>query len=255
MTRFGKFLSIPLFALITLYPPESIGAPGNIASKTIKVITADAPGSAFIIGPAANGTCVLVTAHHVIKENAPNEPLVFIIPKDQKTQKPKKFTLLKTSFQVAEDNLDLAFIPTSNCDNSVGLPLAKAGSIVISSKVSILGYPIDQESVHSVNTKPFVVDGRVTQYGQSDELGYDISYDASTKPGYSGGPVVSESGDEIIAVHGRSDTVKGNQDQELREQLRVGGRGISSALLYKFLKDYGYKMQRSDKVTCLVGVC
>jgi len=255
--RFGNFIltsGVIANALLFTAVPAYSGT-DEIRNKIIKVITADAPGTAFILGPASNGSCVLVTAHHVIKENAPNEPLTFIIPRDSRTLKPKKFTLLKTNFQVAEEGLDLAFVPTSSCTNNLQLPLAKASSIAVSTKVSIYGYPIDQEAIHSVNTKPFEVSGRVTQYGESDDLGYDISYDAETKPGYSGGPVLSESGDEILAVHGRSDTVKGLQDQELREKLRVGGRGISAALLYKFLKESGYKLQRSDKVTCLVGVC
>jgi S1-C subfamily serine protease len=214
--------------------------------RIIKVVTASDPGSAFVIGPSERGRCVLLTAYHVIKDNSPSEPLQFITPKGQ------RFSASKSAFKF-DEALDLAFMPASSCTNSIGLPLARASTITVSTKVHIKGYPVDQEAAHTAKVVPFTVTGRITQY--NDSVGYDLNYDAATQPGYSGGPVVNDDGAELMAIHGFSDTVGDTTDYELREKLRVGGRGVSAPLIYKFLKSHGIIMPRSDKAICLVGVC
>lgn len=253
--HFGKLGIAALANSLFIIGGVCSASENQFASKIIKVETEGDPGSAFVLGPTSRGSCLLVTAYHVIKNNAPNEPLKFILPNLKPNSKSISFTLSRSAFKRADDNLDLAFTPTASCKYSINIPLARASSIVVSSKVSIMGYPFDQEGNQLNTINPLQVSGRITQFGDKDELGYDLSYDALTKPGYSGGPVLSEDGSELVAIHGRSDTVKNNQDSELREKLRVGGRGISSANLYKFLKEYGYVLPRSDKATCLVGVC
>lgn len=253
--HFGKIGIAALANSVFIFEGFCFASENQLTSKVIKVETEGDPGTAFVLGPTSRGTCLLVTAYHVIKNNAPSEPLKFILPNSKPNSKSISFTLSRTAFKRADDNLDLAFTPTASCKYSINIPLARASSIVVSSKVTIMGYPFDQEDNQSKVISPFQVSGRITQYGTKNELGYDLSYDAPTKPGYSGGPVISEDGSELIAIHGHSDTVKDNQDSALREQLRVGGRGISSANLYKFLKEYGYVLPRSEKATCLVGVC
>jgi len=212
----------------------------------LTVITAADPGTAFVAGPAENGRCVLLTAYHVVKENADNEPLQFISPKGF------KFTLFKSAFKY-DESLDIAFAPAPTCRNSVRLPFARASAITVSTKVYIKGYPFDQDSGQTPRGGPLTVDGRITQY--NDTHGYDLNYDAPTRPGYSGGPVINADASELMAVHGFSDTVGDTTDYEQREQLRVGGRGVSAPLVYRFLKEYGYQMPRSSKAVCLVGVC
>lgn len=218
----------------------------SLDDKIIKVVTASDPGSAFVIGPSERGNCVLLTAYHVIKDNSPSEPLQFITPKGQ------RFSASKSAFKF-DEVLDLAFMPASSCSNSIGVPLARASAITVSTKVHIKGYPVDQEAVHSSRVMPFTVTGRITQY--NDSLGYDLNYDAATQPGYSGGPVLNDDGAELMAIHGFSDTVGDTNDYELREKLRVGGRGVSAPLIYRFLRSHGIIMPRSDKAICLVGVC
>jgi hypothetical protein len=212
----------------------------------LTVITAADPGTAFVAGPAENGRCVLLTAYHVVKENADNEPLQFISPKGF------KFTLSKSAFKF-DESLDIAFAPAPTCRNSISLPFARASAITVSTKVYIKGYPFDQESGQAARGWPLTVDGRITQY--NDTRGYDLNYDAATRPGYSGGPVINADASELMAIHGFSDTVGDTTDYEQREQLRVGGRGVSAPLVYRFLKEYGYHMPRSSKSVCLVGVC
>ena len=212
----------------------------------LTVITAADPGTAFVAGPAENGRCVLLTAFHVVKENADNEPLLFVSPKGF------KFSLSKSAFKY-DESLDIAFAPAPTCRNSIMLPFARASAITVSTKVYIKGYPFDQESGKATRGGPLTVDGRVTQY--NDTHGYDLNYDAPTRPGYSGGPVINADASELMAVHGFSDTVGDTTDYEQREQLRVGGRGVSAPLVYRLLKDNGYQMPRSNKAVCLVGVC
>jgi len=201
-------------------------------------------GSAFIIGPAKNGRCVLLTAWHVLSEYK-NDPISIYSPNGY------KFTVYKPQFtfnnkQAFDDpKLDLAFMPAPSCRNSLNLPFAKASSIVVSTKVAVKGYPLDKQQV----IFPTTVEGRITQYNDND--GYDLNYDAPTAKGFSGGPVINIDGSEILALHGYTDAV----NEERGEELRVGGRGISAPLVYRFLRDNGYKMPRSSKPTCLVGVC
>lgn len=217
-----------------------------IDQRIFKVVTVGDPGTAFVLGPSDKGRCILVTAYHVIKGNSSSEPLQILSPKGD------KFVLSKAAFKY-DEKLDLAFAPAASCKNSLGLPLARATTITVSTKVRIKGYPIDEEAVHSVRVMPFTATGRVTQY--NDSIPYDLNYDAPTKPGYSGGPVINNDGRELMAIHAYSDTVNDSNDYELREQLRVGGRGVSAPLIYKFLKGFGVNLPRSKKSVCLVGVC
>lgn len=214
--------------------------------RIFRVETAGSPGSAFVIGPASNGRCLLITAWHVIKDNAPNEPLIFKAPSGV------KFQASRSAFK-ADPALDLAFMPAANCSNSLKVELRRASAITVSSKVVIKGYPLNPDGTASNKSTPSTVSGRITLY--TDVEGYDLNYDAPTRPGYSGGPALSSDGIELLAVHGLSDTVQDSQDFESREAMRVGGRGVSAPLVYQFLKSHGYTLPRSKPSACLVGVC
>jgi S1-C subfamily serine protease len=211
-----------------------------------KINTAADPGSGFVLGPDSNGRCVLITAFHVIRNNAASEPLQIQTPGGQ------SFNLSRSAF-IVDEQLDLAFTPAGSCANSLSLPLARASAITVSSRVRIKGYPFDSQAEAEGRVYPATVQGRITQY--NDRQGYDLNYDASTRPGYSGGPVISDSGAELMAVHGFSDTVGDSDDLDARERLRVGGRGVSAPLLYRFLRRSGYLLPRSERSVCLVGVC
>jgi hypothetical protein len=226
--------------------PALAGPTNTISAKLFKVNTAADPGTAFVIGPAENGRCVLLTALHVIRVNASDEPLLFQSPSGSLLK-------LKNTVFTGDPDLDIAFVPVSSCNESIALPLARATSIEVSQKVVVMGYPADKEPVQGLKPIPSVVTGRITQY--NDTSGYDLNYDAATKPGYSGGPVISDQGRALLAMHGFSDTVNNLQDPSQREKLRVGGRGVSSALIHIFLKRHGYLMSRTQVATCLVGIC
>lgn len=217
-----------------------------IAARVFKVSTAADPGTAFVIGPAENGRCVLLTALHVIRVNASNEPLLFQSPSGS------RLSLGPGAFTRSTD-LDLAFAPVPSCKDSLALSLARATAIVVSTKVVVLGYPVELDDARGGKVLPSSVSGRITQF--NDTMGYDLNYDAATKPGYSGGPVISAGGDVLLALHGFSDTVGNVQDPSQRERLRVGGRGMSSALIHRFLKSHGYVVPRAQASACLVGVC
>ena len=217
-----------------------------IVARVFKVSTAADIGSAFVLGPAENGVCVLLTALHVIRENATNEPLLFQSPFGTRLS-------LNTNAFLRDVTLDLAFVPLASCKDSLALPLARATSIVVSRKVEVIGYPVDLDLINGGKVVPHSARGRITQ--ENAKSGYDLYYDAPTKPGYSGGPVISDSGNEILAIHGLSDTAGDIQVPSDRERLRVGGGGVSSALIYSFLKSHGYVLPRSQKAPCLVGVC
>lgn len=232
--------------IAVIFVQGSAVASDRVDEVIFKVLTAASPGSAFIVGPAENGKCLLLTAYHVISANTPTEPVTFVSPRS------KKFDLHRKNF-VYEEALDIAFAPVPSCIDSINIALAKASAISISTKVLIKGYPADEESNTRGQKQPYTAIGRITQY--NDSFGYDLSYDAPTRPGLSGGPVINADGSELMAVHGRTDTVRDNTDLETRERFRLGGRGISAPLIFRFLKEKGYILPRSNKMTCLAGVC
>ncbi len=227
--------------------PDAKAAPNQqLDQRILKINTAGDHGSGFVVGPDSNGRCVIITAFHVIKANAASEPLFVHTPLGQ------KFNLSRSAF-IVDEALDLAFAPAATCSNSLAIPFARASAITVSTRVQIKGYPLDQEQGAGQRVAPATATGRISQY--NDKEGYDLSYDAPTRPGYSGGPVISDGSGELIAVHGMSDTVGDSQDVDSRERLRVGGRGVSAPLLHRFLRRHGFTMSRSERAVCLVGVC
>lgn len=245
---FAAVTTLNLAVLVFAPPLPNAKAATNqpIDQRILKINTAGDHGSGFVIGPDTNGRCVIITAFHVIKVNAAGEPLFVQIPRG------KKFSLSRSAF-IVDETLDLAFTPAASCSNSLSIPFARASAITVSTRVHIKGYPLDQEQGAGQSVAPATATGRISQY--NDKEGYDLSYDAPTRPGYSGGPVIGESNGELIAVHGMSDTVGDSQDVDSRERLRVGGRGVSAPLLHRFLRRHGFTMPRSDRAVCLVGVC
>lgn len=237
-------LSVMIFAAPV---PDAKAAPNQqLDQRILKINTAGDHGSGFVIGPDNNGRCLIITAYHVIKGNTAGEPLFVHTPLGQ------KFSLSRSAF-IVDEALDLAFTPAATCSNSLSIPFARASAITVSTRVQIKGYPLDQEQGAGQRVAPATATGRISQY--TDKEGYDLSYDAPTRPGYSGGPVIGEGSGELIAVHGMSDTVGDSQDVDSRERLRVGGRGVSAPLLHRFLRRHGFTMPRSERAVCLVGVC
>lgn len=231
-----------VIAAITL----DIGAvKAGLDDLVFKALSAGSSGSAFIVGPAENGQCILLTAYHVIADNAPTEPITFVSTM-------KTILLYRKDFSY-EESLDIAIAPAPNCESSLNVTFAKAGTITISSKVLVKGFPLSTMEGHEFSEKPQTALGRITSY--TNERGYDLSYDAPTKPGLSGGPVVSEDEHELLAIHGRTDTTNESNEHETRERFRTGGRGISAPQIYRFAKEIGYILPRSSKSICLVGVC
>lgn len=221
--------------------------PDRSDQNILRVSTAGSSGSAFILGPDSNGHCILLTAHHVIEVNSSTEPLEISGPRGRPLM-----TLLPGAFR-SDRSLDLAFTPVSSCQYSLALPLARARAITVSTRVHIKGYPLADGATEQLGSTPSTVSGRISQY--NDVEGYDLSYDAATRPGYSGGPVIHGDGSELMAMHGRTDSAGHSEDPALREQLRVGGKGVSAPLIYRFLKAHGHVLPRSQRTICLVGVC
>ncbi|MEN9541232.1 MAG: hypothetical protein RLZZ459_1323 [Cyanobacteriota bacterium] len=230
--------------LIAAYPCQA--NVDRLDPRVLRVGTAGSSGTAFILGPDSNGRCILLTAHHVIAVNSSTEPLEITGPGG------RVMTLLPGAFR-SDPSLDLAFSPVSSCQHSLSLPLARARAITVSTKVMIKGYPLADEGTEIPGSSPSTVSGRISQY--NDAEGYDLSYDAATRPGYSGGPVIHADGSELMAMHGRTDSAGNSEDPEQRERLRVGGKGVSAPLIYRFLKANGHVLPRSQRAICLVGVC
>ncbi|MEB3234112.1 MAG: hypothetical protein VKM98_01680, partial [Cyanobacteriota bacterium] len=123
-----------------------------IDRKILRVTTASDPGSAFVLGPADDGRCILMTAYHVIAVNAETEPIIFSSPLGY------EFKLSKGQFKFNKE-LDLAFTPASSCKNSIRLPVARATAITVASKVMVKGYPFDGPAETAKKPYPSTVIG------------------------------------------------------------------------------------------------
>ena len=261
MNPFGKSLLILLTALAAVPAVANDYRFGIVKIQT----QLDDPGSGFILGPDRKNRCVLVTAKHVIAEHqyAQDKNVRFYFPDGTSS------SVFYDNFFFDEDtNLDLAAAKVPCGKNIVNLPLAKASSIAIANPIIVAGYPTSIHNNGPMNATTSIARGVITKYSSAGDdaadKGYNISYDAKTQVGFSGGPVLSDDSSKIIAVHGYTFAVQTqpvvNPDGTIsgdltREERRVGGSGITSAILYKFLLDNGYKMPRARGATCLVGVC
>lgn len=214
---------------------------GALQAAPLKVFTAGSSGTAFVLGPTEEGRCILLTARHVVDNSRGGEPIEITSISGQRIK------LLNSSFIKSQD-LDLAFLPMPDCSLTISLPLARARGISVGMKVILTGYPLTNEQNDSIRPEPATASGRITQY--NDSIGYDLSYDAATAIGYSGGPVVSAESRSLLGIHGRSDNVGDTADRA-----KVGGRGISAPLLYRELRKNGFTLTRSVGSPCFTGVC
>lgn len=261
MNLFGK---LALLFLVAVSASPSIAS--DYRSGIVKIKTElDDPGTGFIFGPDKRNRCVLVTAKHVISEHqyAQDKNVVFYFRDGSSSS-----VLYDNFFFDENSNLDLAAAKVPCGKNLVNLPLAKSSSISIANPVIVVGYPTSIHNNGPMNAPASLARGVITKYSSAgddaEDKGYNISYDAKTQVGFSGGPVLSDDSSKIIAVHGYTFAVQAkpviNPDGTItgeltRDEARVGGSGITSAVVYKFLLDNGYKMKRARGATCLVGVC
>ena len=272
MNLFGKAFAVLSFVIV---PASSIASAGKYEYSIVKIPNPvmDKPGTGFILGPDQRNKCVLVTAKHVVEQHIIEKVPVSFVYYNNSTG-----SIPFGSFFFADDdeNLDLAAAPIECGKHSLKVPLARSASVSISNPVKIIGYPASLHTNDLTLSKPaYSVSGIITKFSSAgeyaDRYGYNISYDAKTEEGFSGGPVLSEDLSKIVAVHGFTFAVQPPKpkinpdgsttsildemtDEERRDYLRVGGSGITSAVLYKMLRKNGYKMPRAG-ATCLVGVC
>lgn len=207
----------------------------------LKVFTAGSSGSAFVLGPTEEGGCVLLTARHVVDSSTGPEPI------EVRSTGGKTLRLVNASFRKSA-GLDLAFLPTADCSLSLDLPLARPRGIGVGLKVAILGYPLDGDTGDGSMPPTAVAAGRITQY--NDAEGYDLSYDAPTAVGYSGGPIIDRANGSLLGLHGQSDNVLDSADSS-----KVGGRGISAPLIHRELRAVGLTLRRSQSAPCFTGSC
>lgn len=239
VTRAGAVAVTTAAALLSLAGATS----ANVlpVPKVLRVFTAGSSGSAFVLGPTEKGGCVLLTARHVIDSSVGAEPI------EVRSQSGRILRFVNASFRKSA-KLDLAYLPTSDCSLSLGIPLARPRGIGVGLKVAILGYPLSDESVNGRIPPTAVAAGRITQY--NDTEGYDLNYDAPTAVGYSGGPIIDRGSGSLLGLHGQSDNVLDSADNS-----KVGGRGISAPLIHRELRAIGLTLRRSESAPCFTGSC
>jgi tetratricopeptide (TPR) repeat protein/S1-C subfamily serine protease len=160
----------------------------DLARKITVKIEGATQGSGVIINRDGNKYTVL-TAWHVIKDTSPGEELSI--------QTNDKLVHKVTAFKQLAKSLDLAVVEFDSAKLYTLATGYEKSKIARYTKVVVAGFPLrDPMNLH-------INKGSVLVHGQSKiEDGYQVLYNAETKAGMSGGPVLNQSG-ELIAIHGR----------------------------------------------------
>jgi tetratricopeptide (TPR) repeat protein/S1-C subfamily serine protease len=167
----------------------------KIANETTVMIEGQNPGSGVIIGRTGNTYYVLTAKHVVLTADEYN--IIAANGKKYKLdyQQVRKF-----------NNLDLAVVQFTSTDTLSIAQFANSEQTNQGDNIFVSGWP----AVGGAITRPThqVTRGTLTGFQRGDSEGYELTYDSTTAPGMSGGPVFDATG-RVIGIHGRA---AGNQE-------------------------------------------
>ena len=166
----------------------------NDIAKPITVMIGglDGKGSGVIIAKNGN-TYTVLTANHVVKKAGYG--IYEIITHDgQKYPMESAQTVGK---------LDLALVRFTSSKN---YPFAKIGdyrTVKEGATVYNSGFPIPSSS-NNQQRNYFFITAQITSRGRGENLGYDLFFSGSPRPGMSGGPILNDQG-EVIGIYGKAE--------------------------------------------------
>jgi tetratricopeptide (TPR) repeat protein len=167
----------------------------KIAEETTVMIEGQNPGSGVIIGRTGNTYYVLTAKHVVLTADEYN--IIAANGKKYKLdyQQVRKF-----------NTLDLAVVQFTSTDTLSVAQFANSEQTNQGDNIFVSGWP----AVGGAITRPThqVTRGTLTGFQRGDSEGYELTYDSTTAPGMSGGPVFDATG-RVIGIHGRA---AGNQE-------------------------------------------
>jgi hypothetical protein len=191
----GVILGTTTLALVQYQPVSALtSVEVNDIAKPITVMIGglDGKGSGVIIAKNGN-TYTVLTANHVVKK-AGYGVYEIITHDGQKYPMESAQTVGK---------LDLALVRFTSSKN---YPLAKIGdyrTVKEGATVYNSGFPIPSSS-NNQQRNYFFIPAQITSRGRGENLGYDLFFSGSPRPGMSGGPILNDQG-EVIGIYGKAE--------------------------------------------------
>lgn len=187
-------------------------------SRTVQINTPLLPGgSGVLIGKQGN-TYVVLTANHVVKR--PD------LPYTVRTNIGKEYPVRVQQLQSALNSPDLAIVTFESSDNYSMATVGDSDQAVIGSEIYVAGYPAGEGLSGKERDLEFT-QGIVTSRPQNRPQGYNLRYNAVTRGGMSGGPVLDSNG-RVIGIHGQGD-IEGSFQSESGGSI-VAKTGFNSAI-------------------------
>ena len=217
----GVILGTTTLALVQ-YQPVSALTPVQVndIAKPITVMIGglDGKGSGVIIDKNGN-TYTVLTANHVV-EKAGYGIYEIITHDGQKYQMENKAQIL--------GKLDLALVRFTSSKNYPLAKIADSRTVKEGATVYKSGFPIPSIS-NSQQRNYFFLTSQITARGRGENLGYDLFFSGSPRPGMSGGPILNDQG-EVIGIYGKAEF--GRSESALA---RDGVQGIPTEKLPGYL--------------------
>ncbi len=180
----------------------------KIAKKcTVRIESANSPGSGVIIGKNGN-TYLVLTAAHVLRDRSEKYQVTL----------PDGSSQAITNIKIFPGQVDLAVGEFSSVQNYPISKMAKDSSEVgEGSTVYVSGFPVTA----TIDLAVFnFTEGKVTANSTKPlQDGYSLVYSNNTLPGHSGGPVWNDRG-ELIAIHGKGDVDTKLSASEINPNIR-----------------------------------
>jgi len=177
------------------------------SSSVLRIQTPGSPGSGVLVNAPykdSNDRLLILTAHHVIADVAPNEDIVIDISPSE------SITIKGSNVSSKWANKDIAVIDTAilTSPQRQKLSALKPTSLGIeslsnlNSNIFVAGFPIRGLDLETEDLR--ISEGKVQTYGQSSKGKGLIGYSAKTFPGMSGGGAFNEQG-LLIGIHVRGE--------------------------------------------------
>jgi tetratricopeptide (TPR) repeat protein/V8-like Glu-specific endopeptidase len=207
---------IPIFgvtaALCGVFPASAQQLTGQQVAKiakqcTVRIESADSPGSGVIIGKKGD-TYTVLTAAHVLKDRSEKYRVTLPDGNSQTINNIKAFP----------GQVDLAVGEFTSAQNYTVSKLAKDSSEVgEGATVYVSGFP----TTATIDLAVFnFTEGKVTANSSKPlQDGYSLVYSNNTLPGHSGGPVWNDRG-ELVAIHGKGDVDTKLSTSEINPNIR-----------------------------------
>jgi tetratricopeptide (TPR) repeat protein len=170
-----------------------VGRIAKAITVEIRVIGSKSTGSGILL-QQEEGIYTVLTAGHVAEKGTN-----FTI----KTTDEKEHKSIDGSVRLTGKNIDLGTLKFRSSNKYLLAKIGTSNTLEAGALIYVAGFP---EKTYAIDAGVFnFTDGKVIGNAtKGNDNGYSLIYSNITRPGMSGGPVLSESG-ELVAIHGQGD--------------------------------------------------